>query len=383
MTSKRPPPKERNTERGAIALLVAALWISLFGFAALAVDAGYLYQSQRGIQAVADAAVMAGLPSLQTSQSTAQTNATKLLSANGYTTGITVTPSSTQLTVNIQVTQPRFFGGILGFNSKQLSVTSVGQINPAGAAMYAINTSCTGVGIRIDGGTANITGPIESNGVMDYATGPNAITSSTSTYSPSCSLTQNNGVTGSAPAAGAVGPDPFGYTLADFPVANCAFGTNFSNATPLNTSLLVGFWQGTTGTSNLNPGIVCSGSDIQFSGSSITGTVSFVAAGIVNLSGTDIHLTAAPGAHGLVVYSDSPAGDDNISGYCAFPEAISIGSSTWTLAGSLYAPHGCISIGGTGVSVAGSLIGGDVNIHGDITVNSGAGGAGGGYYLYK
>ena len=384
MMSKRPSTIDRNAERGAIAILVAALWMTLFGLAAMAVDAGYLYQSQRGLQAVADSAVMAGLPSLGGSQTTAHDNAVTMLTANGYSSAVsTVTASATQLTVTIQSTQPTFFGGIFGLHSKQLNVTSVGQINAvAGAAMYAINSSCSGVGIRIDGGPATISGPVESNGAMDFATGPNSTTNSSVLYSPSCSLTQNNGNNGGSPMPGAAGPNPFSYTLADFPVANCSFGTNFSNATPLNTSTLPGFWTGTTGISNVNTGIVCSGSDIQFSGTGVSGTVTFVSVGILNASGTGINLTAAPGGHGLVAYSASNAGDTG-TGFCSFPEAISFGSTDWTINGSLYAPNGCISIGGTNINVTGSLVGNDVNIHGGITINSAGGGGGGAYYLFQ
>jgi len=370
--------------------MVGLMGTAMIGLAAMAVDVGYLLETQRGLQAATDASMMAGLASLSSDssasgQTTATTLARSFATANGYTDGVggaTVTPTvtSTSFTLAITSSQTTFFAGIFGLHTKTLHATATGQLKPSLPAMYAINSSCAGVGIRIDGGAAIITGAVDSNGAMDLPTGPNAVNDSPMTYSPSCSLTQNNGNTGPAPAPGSVPGDPLGYTLADFPVANCSFGTNFSSG-PVNTAVLPGFWQGIPGISNVNTGIVCSQSDIQFNGSGITGTVSFIAGGMIEASGTDINLTAAPGAHGLVAYAGSNLGDGGTAG-CTYPEAVSFGSSSWTINGSIYAPNGCISIGGSGFAVNGSLIGNDVDIHGGITVNASGGGVGG-YYLYQ
>ncbi len=54
----------RHPELGSVTIVVAALWMALFGMAALAVDAGHMYLTKRNLQDAADAAVMAGLPSL-------------------------------------------------------------------------------------------------------------------------------------------------------------------------------------------------------------------------------------------------------------------------------------------------------------------------------
>ena len=65
----------RNPQLGSVTIVVAAMWMALFGMAALAVDAGHMYLTKRNLQDAADAAVMAGLPSLGSSITTAQTNA--------------------------------------------------------------------------------------------------------------------------------------------------------------------------------------------------------------------------------------------------------------------------------------------------------------------
>ena len=57
----------------------------LFGFAAFAVDMGYRYTKSRMLQAVADSAVTAGMPSMVNGDTTtAGTKATNMANANGY-----------------------------------------------------------------------------------------------------------------------------------------------------------------------------------------------------------------------------------------------------------------------------------------------------------
>ena len=86
------PRARRNAERGAIAILIAAMWTTLFGLAALAIDVGYLYTRQRGIQAVSDAAVTAAMPTYQQAGFTpAETRARAVASANLYTNNATTT----------------------------------------------------------------------------------------------------------------------------------------------------------------------------------------------------------------------------------------------------------------------------------------------------
>jgi hypothetical protein len=376
----QPRSSRRDRQRGAVAIVVAAILVGLFAMAALAVDAGFMYQSQRGLQTAADAAVMAGLPTMSTANAIAMAGT----NGSGYpTANIGATISGNNLTVTINALQPRFFGSIFGLPAKTLHVTSVGQSLPALPAIFSLNTSCAGVGVRFDGGTVAITGKIKSAGPMSFMTGPAATTSDTITYGSSCPVPVNHGeaFAGGAPTPGVAGADPLGYTLASFPVANCSFGTTFAAGT-VTVGNLPGVWQsGNSGGGVLNTGVICSGGDITFSGTNVSGSITMVAAGNINGSGTGITLSPAPNGHGLVAFSNSTAGDGGSSG-CVYPEAISFGSTDWTVDGNVYAPKGCISIGGTNVDVTGSLVGLDVDAHGDISVNSTTGGVGG-YYLYQ
>ena len=52
----------RDDRQGAVAIIVALLSVVLIGFAALAIDGGYLYWTRTQLQVAADAAALASLP---------------------------------------------------------------------------------------------------------------------------------------------------------------------------------------------------------------------------------------------------------------------------------------------------------------------------------
>ena len=391
----RPP---RHPELGAVVVLVSFLWTTLFALAALAIDIGYLYQSQRGLQAAADAAVMAGLPQLSTNQTTATNNATAMATANGYTNGaggvnvnVNTTTSATisTLTVQIIAPQPTFFAGIFGMHSKSLMVSATGQTSSSAPGIYAIDADCSGsdLGLKLNGGATIVKGGIESAGELGFYTGPGATVDGPVTSACPGPLHVIGGMdtfNGGPPAASTppASGDPFGYTIAtDFPVSKCSFGTDFS-PTPVNVNSIPGIWNtGGPAAGTLNNAIICSGSDIQLNGGPITGTITLVAYGTIEVSGVGITLTAAPGGDNMVAFSESNSGSTN---NCTSPaNAIQMGNTDWTLNGSLYAPNGCISAGGTNFNVNGSIIGYEVNTAFSGTIDPGGGGGGSTYYLYQ
>ena len=180
MKKSHTPRIGRNSERGAIAILIAAMWTTLFGLAALAVDVGYLYTRQRGLQAVTDAAVTAAMPTYQSiGFNPAQNRAAAVANANGYSNGggTTVTvdePVANQFRVRVSRTFPTFFGSILGISQKTITATSVGRVMvTAGPVIHASNMNCvSGFGFTATGSaTMNVTGSIESNGVLNLGIG--------------------------------------------------------------------------------------------------------------------------------------------------------------------------------------------------------------------
>src|SRR6185437_7115692 len=81
----------------------------LFTFAALAVDMGFRYTRSRMLQAVADASVTVGMPSLVNNDpTTGGTLATNLAMANGYSGGNAVIDTSVvdQLKVTVRPPPP-------------------------------------------------------------------------------------------------------------------------------------------------------------------------------------------------------------------------------------------------------------------------------------
>lgn len=98
MTLRQSFPKLRD-EGGQAVVLLAVVLVVLFGAAALAVDIGHAYYTQRALQASADASALAGsqgLPDTATAQSLARqysgTSGSRNASANvpGVTTSVTV-----------------------------------------------------------------------------------------------------------------------------------------------------------------------------------------------------------------------------------------------------------------------------------------------------
>src|SRR6516165_9745338 len=138
-TRTRLPLAGRNPESGAIAFVVAAMWMVLFGLAAFAVDMGYRYQSKFGLQAAADAAVRAGMPSFVNDDvNGATTKAIAMAGANGYPSNqVTVTPSGNLFQVDISATPPSFFLGLFGSPSSfPLGATAIGEKTGGGGGAF-------------------------------------------------------------------------------------------------------------------------------------------------------------------------------------------------------------------------------------------------------
>jgi Flp pilus assembly protein TadG len=361
---------ERLRERGGIAVLVAVSFTTLFALSALAVDAGFLYQGRQKLQTAADAAVMAGLQDLSTSTSTASTDATNILTASGFSSGVTVdTSTARQLKVTVSLTQQLFFGRLFGLSSKSMTVTSTGRVLAA-PAIFAGNSSCsvTGpvapIGLNFSAGTPSppngltINGDLETNGGI-FINNPLS-GGGTQTYNSGsgCSCSGCSSATG----GGGSYTFPFSYTAASF---TCGNGTSLT----------------ATGTYNVpaSPsGVYCNHDDINVSvtsGGPYTAT--FVsAAGTVTISSTGVNLVAAQ--NGVVIYAGGAGGGSNV---CS-PASVALGSGSLTFNGSVLAPAGCISVNTASLTLTGSLAGAYVGVqitNGTITPGS----AGSTYQLYQ
>ena len=171
----------RSTEndRGGIALLASLVLMVMIGMGALVIDGGYLAMRRRNMQAVADAAALAGsvkLPTSATAISDARANATQ----NGYTdgaAGVTVTVNSPYLAnanaIEVIVTKnvSTFLGKALKINTGLVTGRAVVKSNPAMDLIFAngangcVVAAC-GTDLCINGSNINIQGSVHSNGSL-------------------------------------------------------------------------------------------------------------------------------------------------------------------------------------------------------------------------
>jgi Flp pilus assembly protein TadG len=368
----------RHPERGSAIILIAFLWTSLFAMAALAIDMGHMYLAKRNLQEAADAAVMAGLPSLAASTTTATDKAKDMANKMGYTPK-SPTPSVgtgagglKTLTVTLQTTEPFFFAKALGYSSKTFTATSVGQLGKAVPALYAGRNTCSGspspvVGIQFNGATT-ITGDIQSNGMAnDY--GDNTSVSGNITYGSGGGCTAAGFTKGGTKSAtGGSLSDPYAFTAASFKCDYTQPSFSFGG---------LGFWWasgGPSGHGTLKSGTYCATSgDIDASGTDIdTSYVTLVSfTGHVRISANSADLHPYDTATNVVAYTPMAATD------CGNP-AINIGNNNVTLEGVFYAPNGCIQSSATTLNVTGALDGYQVQLSGGSnTVTSGSGSSGG------
>jgi Putative Flp pilus-assembly TadE/G-like len=374
----KPIDRARNGhgERGSVAIILAASLTFLFALGALAVDAGFMYTRERSLQAITDAAALAGGKGLVDGTGTAK--AAAMATKNGYTDGVagnTVNvsfPAATQLQVRITSPQRLVFGGIFGFATKSMSATSIVSGPPGAPAIWAGGNCLATTGLKLGGGPFTITGDIDGNGQLADFTGGGDIDNGAVKGNPACPPAPWRGPVGQPTGGIGTGPptpNPWGYNiLTDFPP--CDFGNLTIPSVPMAISTAV-----------VPPGVYCNHGDIDLgTGAPIVALgVTFLATGDINIgSGAITNMTPAPNSHGLIAFST--AGDSCTSGH----PAINVGNTAPVLNGSFYAPAGCINMGGPAFHINGSLVGNEVNVSGPSwTIDSGAGPSGGAVTLYQ
>jgi len=357
----------RRSDSGAMAILLAASMVFLFGLAALAVDAGFMYTRRAGLQSAADAAALAGARG-----GLSTTRAAMMATANGYTQGVggvTVATTSdvpnNRMTVQITTPQPLFFASGLGYAARTITARAIAQAVPITPAVLALGSVCPPAanagGVEGSSPALTINGDVAANaGINLYAStdiNGNAV------YGP-CASVLSGGATANSFGAGSAPADPYASLgLGSF---TCGNATNFLNVSTRNVAL-----------TSLSTGVFCSGADLDVNFTSgIAVTATFVAVGRITFSGTTATITAA--SNGLVAFSTSNAA-------CPATQAINTGSDTITFNGSFYAPNGCLNFSGNTMTINGSLIGSRVQLQaGNTSVINGPGGSSpGSSYLYE
>ena len=379
----------RDPELGAIAIVMAALWTTLFGFAAFAIDIGYGYINKRSMKMAADAAVLAAMKNYATSdlgataKSAASARALAIAAANQYASGVTVTypTSPNRLQVDITFTQPTFFLKLFGFSSKVVGARSAGEIMGSGgaAALLALG-GCGSQGLTITGNSAFvINGNVQSNGPLRYMTGPTIDTTNGYARSPCVgfpTVRPNDVITGGVGTGGPYANPYAAVTAASFPA--CTSGSLAAPSDPPWAAWSIGTGPG--GSDVLAPGVYCSGGDLNVSspGASMfihAPNVTFIATGRVQLGANNgATLSPFPGSPGnILLYTTN-----NTS--CSAGQAVNIGFNNFTFNGSAYAPNGCIRAGGKSMRFNGSMVAAELYLAPDPFLPSWnmSGGAGGG-----
>jgi len=381
---------DRHPERGSVTIIVACLLTTLFAFAALAVDMGFRYTKSRMLQAVADSAVTAGMPSMVSGNTTtANSLAVAMAKANGYSGNSQVVVDSTsvvgQLKVTTKASAPSFFSAIFGGGSSRLmSGTAIGQVTGSnGPALLALGNCSSNPGLNLQGvGALTIKGNIESNAPITFSTGggasPQTDSGSVQSYCGAPNVISGT-ITytgaGVLPTATSLFPDPFSADTTALLGTYCTVGNLATNQ-----DIQYSAWTETDTVNNiwtLTPGVYCSSGNMTLSGPGvgfIANNVTVVSLGQVVVGATSTVIGSV-----LTAYSGFPSNLAVYAGYNGAGPAINLGSNNLTVNGSVYAPQGLAALSGqTGMTLNGSVVGQDVQIgdNGDWTFNpNGATGA--------
>ncbi len=349
-TQPRQNVTKRNPELGAMAIVVGMFWMTLFGFAAFAVDIGYAYTNRRGLKAITVAAVKAGMPAKDIAAATA------VLTANGYTNGVdnvtaTAAVSGNNLQVDLQVPQPTFFLKLFGMSTKTVSARSIGTVTST-SSLAILATGAAG-GVTISGNNNfTINGNVESAGLLLYSNGTMIGTTNGNIKSSAMTPTvppAYNTVTGTI-SMGPISANPFAaVTLASFPA--CTYG-NLSSPYVIpfgNWTIGAGpvFGSGPMPSDTLAPGVYCSGGILNVAPPG--GSMKINAPNVTFLATGNITIGANNGAH----FGPAAAGSPNniflfttAATSCGAGQAINVGLNYFEYDARMYAPNGCIRAGG-------------------------------------
>jgi Flp pilus assembly protein TadG len=131
-----------RSERGQVVVLTVVAMVVILGMAAMAIDVGSWYQTQRHDQAVVDAAALAGAQALPDDPAQAVSLAVAYANKNG----ITLAPSEVNIssavgandTIRVAAARPSptFFAKIFGLNSVQVGASAAARTGLPAAARY-------------------------------------------------------------------------------------------------------------------------------------------------------------------------------------------------------------------------------------------------------
>lgn len=361
----------RHFERGQTLPLVALSLIALFGFTALAVDAGYLEYRQRVQQTAADSAAIAGGWAL-IAGSSVSTAAQSSASGNGYTdNGTTVTVSATNppatgpnsgnasaVEVNVTAQYPAIFSGVFGRSQNAVSTRAVAvvQSNPFGPCIWALNGNFANTNGSITGPCGMmVSNNVQNNGATISIPSIGAgghVTNSPSGVVVSQNIPAFNDPCPRIPGCRAVRTMfPLGSTPGPGPYASCS-----SSAPASGTAVAPGCYPSLPdGSYTFSPGLYIFQGDVGKNGASVScpsctvgsSGVSLVIGGKVNLNGANMNLNAPPNQQGTGAATVTASGGvPGVLVYMTSTQTSPQNFSAQSLLGMIYAPNAHINLDG-------------------------------------
>ncbi len=307
---KQPRSDSTSPREGGQALVLFVLALAaLLGFMALAIDVGQAMVEKRSAQNAVDAAALAGAAYLP-NHDNAVAKANQWLTLNGYTPGdgntVTITTpyngDPNKIEVRLSNSVGPSFAGAVGFAGFNITARSVGKrnINPYAIFQTGPNPSgddddddpeCDGE-LELEGDNFFIAGSTHADGEFEIE-GDNLEITGAVTYVCEFESEGTNLTFGSGPTQlPAPVPPPVSFEYSDF--ATCTFSVSgnlrISNSTPQY------FVNNNVSSGQLKPGVYCATGDIKLdeniSASQISGNVTFVAHGEIEMEHNNLNLTA-------------------------------------------------------------------------------------------
>lgn len=393
---------QKSQESGQIIIIIAFLMIAMIAMLGLAIDGGSLMFLQRDVQNASDAAILsatyaqcAGGTQAQI-ENAARTTAKEqgfdhddpdinVLVDTAYTPpGGSSDPNVKYVRVSITAPKDTYFIQIVYTQPLRVTTESVGRCNAKTAsssggnqyALWAGSTSCNNT-IDWSGSSTYIEGNIHSNNDIHVGGQTNIVDGQgslvTTLDAPSDKITWNPSASNPDTNASVQPNDPLGLNINDYAPGGAKW--NEANSDPSH--IAVSFpcknandkmdsgWLKDEGyfndsTKALQDGLYYSACGIDLSVSDITSnSVTFVAEGEVNLSGSSHHLR--PYLDGLLIFSNE---QHNGGAQCS-NGVVKMAGSTHNWEGLIYAPHGLIEMSGSSnTSMRGALIGYGIRLNG-------------------
>ncbi len=385
-------------DKGATMVLVAMSLLMLFGFAALAIDAGLGYNDRRGTQNAADNAALAAAweacnPKVSGAPNPTQA-ALQTAADNGYdnsASDVTVTATDQgdgEWQIDIAKVNQGTFGQATPYANDQLTIVSSAtaqcDVHPflGGYAIFAdAPSSCNG-GVELDlsGASKIINGGIHSNGDVKI-TGSSTTVNGQVTYVGSSNFTPSQQVFSALDYPIIINVEdyaPGGSRATPYDTGDPTTDEYFYSSSDINDAWIKNGY-GTSSGSDLTvtqSGVYFTEGDIKFTKNLIMGNdmdtgkpvkVTFVARGQISISAkTDISgfdpIIGGVNDPGVALFSNYEAPP---SGPTCTGNAINISSSGVNWTGLIYAPYGAVTPSfSSGSSLNGSIIAYTVNVSG-------------------